>query len=129
MGEKVEYLELLRQVNEQKDIIKKSSQNIIAINNRKKTGNIDHEIIEIMTALGKIGTMTGNANKFNDLAMYWKDALHSARGMKSSNLSKLLINDLLNDICLISFDIKKNGKKFEIKLPKIEFNMTKLGDV
>jgi hypothetical protein len=121
--QKSEYLELIKEINKQKDNIKLASQIIISKIHLKE--DTDREILEIMTALGKIGTMTGNANKFNNLAMDWKNGFNRAKRMKGG-LSKLLLSDLLSDICMISFDIKKNGKKYEIKLPKIDFSLIKM---
>lgn len=119
-----EYLDIVKEINFYKDTILESSQNIIYRLRNPSSIGIDHFILEIMNSLGKIGTITGNAGLMNKFSDSWYDALSSANKM-DKELRKMLLTDLLNRLCMVSYDIKKNGKKIEIKLPKIEINLQK----
>lgn len=119
-----EYLDILKEVNSYKDAILESSLNIIYHLKKPSSIGVDHYIIEIMNSLGKIGTITGNAGLMNAFSDSWYDALSSVNRMDEES-RKMLLPDLLNRLCMVSFEIKKNGKKIEIKLPKIEINLQK----
>jgi hypothetical protein len=126
MSSDKEYLDIVKEISSCKDTIKQSSQKIISkLNGLDDSVDIDKEVIEILTALGKIGTISGNAGPVNSYVDAWNDCICDIRRMKGDWGQKIFLKDMLNRICMISFDIKKKGKKFEINLPKIDVNFQK----
>ena len=58
----VERCEIVNMVMEQKEIIKKASQRILnKIKNPQEDHNVDAEIVEILTAISNIGTITDDS--------------------------------------------------------------------
>jgi len=128
MSSDKEYLEVIKEINSCKNVIKQSSQKIISqLNGLDDSVDIDKEILEILNALGKIGTISGNARPVNSYTDAWNDCVSDVRRMKGDWGQKKFLKDMLNRVCMISFDVKKKGRKFEIKLPKIDVNFQKFG--
>lgn len=123
-----EWVEIVKEINQYKDDIKESAQKIVSsLNNSKSLIDIESEFLEILNALGKIGTMTSNASRVNAYACALTDSFTLSRSEQGKKLGNLLIIDLLNRVCLISFDVKKRGKGYEITIPKIDVNFVKVG--
>lgn len=121
-----DYLDIVKEINSYKDTIKQSSQKIISrLNGMDDSIDIDKEILEILSSLGKIGTISGNARSLNSYAESWSNCVSSIGRMKGDWGQKTFLKDMLNQICMISFDVKKKGNKFEIRVPKIDINLQK----
>lgn len=126
MNSDKEYLDIAKEINSYKDTIKKSAQNIISqLNGADDSVDIDKEIIEILNALGKIGTISGNAGRLNIYVDSWNDCIFSQRGMKGDWGQKEFLKHMLNQVCMISFDVEKKGKKFVINIHGIDVNFQK----
>lgn len=126
MAEDNEFLEIVKEINSCKDEIKQASQNIISrLNESKSINDFDNDFLVIMTALGKIGTISGNAYKLNSYADSINNLIFRLRNFSGDWGQGNYLRYLLNQICMIGFDIKKKGKKIEITIPKIEFNFPK----
>jgi len=122
-----EWYEIAREINSIKDNIKNSAKNIInSLNDPKKNIDIDSEFLEVMNGLGKIGTITNNADRVNNYSKALSDAFTHAR-TDSREISKSIIIYWMNQVSSTSFTIMKKGNRFEISLPKIDFNFMKFG--
>ena len=126
MSEDNEVPDITREVNSIKDTIKESAQKITEYCSEEKNyGLIDKEFLEILNGLGKIGTLSSNPDKINGYTQALAGFVeHSRLDMR---FGKECIKIGMNQVCGISFDIKKKGNKFEINLPKLDLNFIKVG--
>ncbi|MGD8431023.1 MAG: hypothetical protein PVG23_00440 [Nitrosopumilaceae archaeon] len=92
-------------------------------NDSKKYKLIDVELLEILNGFSKIATLTSNANRINNYSRSLYQAIETFQ--KDMRFGKFLIKHSMNQLCSTGFDIKKNGKKWELKFPKIEINLNK----
>ena len=126
MSQDKEWLDVVHEVNSIKDEIKESAQKIIVQCDEGKNYDIvDKEFLEILNGLGKIGTISSNPERIND----YSDALsglveHSRIDMR---YGKDMIKIAMDQVCSISFDVKKKGRKFEINIPSLDLNLFKFG--
>jgi hypothetical protein len=124
-------LEIINKINDCKDQIKNSSQKILASADIPKSENIiGSEVLEILTALGKIGTLTGNSKT---IFAYTKALGECFATLALNDNPRIPLKHgyqvILNQLCGTSFDVIQKGKKFEIKIPKVDFTFLKLGFV
>jgi len=119
--------EIGKELNLYKDEIKNASQRIISkLEKLNDFSEIDKEFVTIFNALGKIGTITGNAHRLNEFSDSVNDLLFDLKLMQGDWGQKSFLIHLLNRICLIGFDVKKRGNKIQVIIPKIEFNFPKI---
>lgn len=119
-------LEIRREINLHKDQIKNSGQRILSIlDNSKDKSLIDMELLEILNALGKIGTISGDSK---NIAIFVKDQLDLLTELKKISEGdhkdvRLVHYWWLNQICSVTFEVKQKGMNFEITTP-ININLS-----
>ena len=118
MQDDAERFEIVDRVTEQKEIIKKASQGILSkINEPHASHNVDADILEILTAVSIIGTITDNSKRFTDFGNDWGSLMGYAL-TQDLRLRRLFVRDILYTICSISFIVKKQRERYTIDLPK-----------
>ena len=119
-------LEIRKEINSHKDEIKNSAQKILsALDNSTDKSFIDVELLEILNALAKIGTISGDSK---NIAIFIKDQLDLLKDLKQFGAGKqedirLAYQWWLNQICSASFNVKQKGRKYEITIP-IKINIS-----
>ena len=119
---------IVAKVMEQKEIIKKASQEIVKkIDDPITKHCIDTKVLEILTAISNIGTITDNSERFTNFIGAWKNQIDLALTQEQRQLRILLARQALYTICSISFIVKKQRGKYTINLPKIDLSLFKIG--
>ena len=118
MQDDAERFEIVDRVMEQKEIIKKASQEILSkINDPSAIHDVDTDVLEILTAVSCIGTITDDSKRFTDFGNDWGSLMKCAL-MHDLRLRRLLVTNVLYTICSISFIVKKQRGRYTIDLPK-----------
>ena len=128
MRDDAERLEIVDKVMEQKEIIKKASQTIVEkMDDPLVDRYIDTKVIEILNAVSNIGIIINEPERFSEFIHAWKGMVEFTLALESRQLRMPMIRRALNTICAISFVVKKKRGKYEINIPKIDFNVLKIG--
>ena len=82
---------IVAKVMEQKEIIKKASQEIIEKIDEPLTKHyIDTKVLEILTAISNIGTITDNSERFTNFIDAWKELDRSHINTRTATVTNLI---------------------------------------
>ena len=128
MQDGAERFEIVSKVMEQKEIIKKASQEIIEkIDDPLADRYINFGIIEILNAASNINIIANKSDRLFKFICAWQNMIDTILTSEPNELRTLLIKRALNMICTISFDVKKKGTRYEINMPKFDLSLLKIG--
>lgn len=126
MANENELLEIRSRVTAYKEQIKNSAQKILtALNNPKTDISINSEKLEILTAIGNIGIISGTSGNIAGYSNALAEAfsfIQSRENERENEIAKGFYQIILNQLCSTPFDVKQKGKKFEITIPSITFD-------
>ena len=128
MQDGAEQLEIINKIMEQKEIIKKASQEIIGkIDDPRADVYIHSRILEILTAVSNIGIIANESDRLYNFIHSWKAFVESTLALEQRQLRAPIIMHALNMMCTISFNVKKKGSRYKINIPKLDVNVFKFG--
>ena len=121
-----ELLEIRTKVTTYKEQIKNSAQKILtALDTPNTDTSINSEKLEILTALGNIGTISGTSENIAGYSNALAEAfsfIQSRENKRENEIAKGFYQIILNQLCSTPFDVKQKGKKFEITIPSINLD-------
>ena len=126
MRDDAERLEMVDKIMEQKEIIKKASQEIIEkVDDPLANHYIDTKVIEIMNAVSNMGIIVNEPERFSKFIDTWGRAMELIS--THPRIRAQIARYLLNMVCAISFPVNKKCGKYKINIPKIDISILKIG--
>lgn len=112
-------LSTISEINACKDEINRASKNILSkLRNPSNKLEIDSDILDVLTAIGKIGTLSANPRDVSNWAASVSDMF--IRLDKMNSATKLQgFRIVLYQACLTAFLAKNTKGRFVLKLPDI----------